>query len=73
MTSRRVYLGAPEGFTALAEVIAGRAELEHVEAERTAVAEALFDASALLDASMKVYIDLVLWARSHDCDLDVWR
>ncbi|MAG95816.1 MAG: NAD(P)-dependent oxidoreductase [Alphaproteobacteria bacterium] len=66
MTSRIVYLGAPEGFTALAEVIAGRAKLEHVEAEPTAVAEALFDASALLDASMKVYIDDGMIAAAPD-------
>ncbi len=52
-----VYVGAPEGFEALCEVAAGRAEAVHIEAEPAAVAEALFDADALLDASMQVHID----------------
>ncbi len=66
MTKRIVYLGAPEGFAALADVVAGRAELDHVEAEPTAVAEALFDASALLDASMQVHIDDGMIAAAPD-------
>ncbi len=66
MTARIVYLGAPEGFAALEEAIAGRAELDYVEAEPMAVAEALFDASALLDASMQVHIDDGMIAAAPD-------
>ncbi len=51
-----VYVGAPEGFEALAETAQG-ANCVHVAAEAPALAQALADAHGLLDASMKVRID----------------
>lgn len=51
-----IYVGAPEGFEALAETATG-AECVHVVAEPAALAEALQDAHGMLDASMKVRID----------------
>lgn len=51
-----VYLGSQVGFRALEEILAGRAEAEHVEASPEAVQRALEGAAALLDASMKVRI-----------------
>ena len=51
-----IYVGASEGFEALAETALG-AECRHVEAEPGALAEALAGAHGLLDASMKVRID----------------
>jgi D-3-phosphoglycerate dehydrogenase len=51
-----IYVGASEGFEALAETALG-AECRHVEAEPGALAEALAGAHGLLDASMKVPID----------------
>lgn len=51
-----VYLGSQVGFKALEEILAGRAEAEHVEASPEAVQRALEGAAALLDASMKVRI-----------------
>ncbi len=50
------YIGANEGFLALAFEAAGRAEVVHVPAEPGEVAEALTRADGLLDASMKVRI-----------------
>lgn len=51
-----IYVGAPEGFEALAATAAG-AECIHVEAEPAALAQALQSAHGMLDASMKVRID----------------
>ncbi len=51
-----IYLGSREGYEATASVLSGLAEVRHVEAECTAVAEALKGADALLDASMKIGI-----------------
>lgn len=51
-----IYTGAPAGFEAANEVLAGFARLEHVKAEPAELATALREADALLDASMKVKI-----------------
>lgn len=51
-----IYVGAPVGFEAAKEVLAGFARLEHVKAEPAELAAALREANALLDASMKVNI-----------------
>jgi D-3-phosphoglycerate dehydrogenase len=53
--TRIVYVGAAAGFESLRAVAPG-AETIHAEAEPAALAEALQDADALLDASMKVRI-----------------
>ena len=51
-----VYIGAPEGFAALEEVVSGHARIIHPKAETAALTTALADAHALLDASMRVPI-----------------
>lgn len=51
------YVGAPEGFEALENLIAGRAECRHVAAEPDAVRAALQESDGFLDASMKVRLD----------------
>jgi len=51
-----VYLGAEVGFGALERELNGRANAEHVEGDPEAVEEALVEADALLDASMKTHI-----------------
>jgi phosphoglycerate dehydrogenase-like enzyme len=51
-----IYIGAAEGFEAAEEALAGVAVLKHIEARDEAVALALSQAHALLDASMKVRI-----------------
>ncbi len=51
------YIGAPEGYEALAEVCDGLAEAVHVKADAEALGSALAGADALLDASMKVAIN----------------
>lgn len=51
-----VYLGAEVGFEALKKELNGRANAGHVEASSEALEEALQDADALLDASMKTHI-----------------
>jgi len=52
-----IYLGAEIGFKALEEEIRGRkAVAKHVEATTHSVSEALREANALLDASMKIRI-----------------
>jgi D-3-phosphoglycerate dehydrogenase len=51
---RVVYLGAEEGFEAAQQALAGTADVVHVAAEPQAVAAALQEADAVLDASMKV-------------------
>lgn len=59
MTNSRpivVYVGAEEGREAAQDVLGGIAEIIHPQAEHKAVAEALRDAGAFLDASMKVAI-----------------
>ena len=53
--TRIVYVGAAEGFESL-RAVAPDVETMHAEAEPAALAEALKDADALLDASMKVRI-----------------
>ena len=61
-----VYLGAEEGFRAADGVIGAQAKLVHSRAEPESVAEALKNASALLDASMKVPIsDAMIAAAPH--------
>jgi phosphoglycerate dehydrogenase-like enzyme len=52
-----IYVGAPEGFEAMAETIGDAAECIHVEAETEALSQALTGAHGMLDASMKVRID----------------
>jgi D-3-phosphoglycerate dehydrogenase len=52
-----LYVGAAEGFASLVEVLDGRGEARHIEAEPATLAMALREADALLDASMKVPID----------------
>ncbi len=51
-----VYIGAVEGFEAAASVLKDIALVRHLEAEQGLVAQALQEAHALLDASMKVRI-----------------
>lgn len=51
-----IYVGSDVGFRAMEDVLGGRSECEHVEAEPEALREALKKADALLDASMKVKI-----------------
>ncbi len=51
-----IYLGPDIGFQALVDELDGRATVEHIEASPEPLAEALLDAHALLDASMKVRI-----------------
>jgi phosphoglycerate dehydrogenase-like enzyme len=51
-----IYLGGEDGFDATVAALAGISELRHVPAEAAAVAAALTDADAVLDASMKVRI-----------------
>jgi|GEM_PF-4422342 len=51
-----IYVGAEVGYYAMKDVVGGRSECEHVEAEPGALGEALKGADALLDASMKVKI-----------------
>jgi phosphoglycerate dehydrogenase-like enzyme len=53
---KTIYLGSEIGFKALLDELGGRATAEHIDALPEAVAEALMDADALLDASMKVQI-----------------
>lgn len=53
---KTIYLGSDIGFKTLLHELAGRATAEHIDASPEAVAEALMDADALLDASMKVRI-----------------
>ena len=59
-----LYVGAPEGFEALQAVAGAQADLQHVTAEPTELAQALRGADALLDASMKVRIDDAMIAAS---------
>ena len=49
-----VYIGAPEGRESLEEVVSDSARILHPEAEVAAVASAVANAQALLDASMRV-------------------
>jgi D-3-phosphoglycerate dehydrogenase len=49
-----IYIGSAIGFDALVKALKGKGEAEHIEASQGAVAEALEEADALLDASMKV-------------------
>lgn len=51
-----VYLGGKEGFEAAAQTLSHCCEVRHVAAEPEAVEQALCEADALLDASMKVRI-----------------
>ena len=51
-----IYLGAKTGYDALVQELKNQCFAEHVEGEPEAVEEALMDADALLDASMKVQI-----------------
>ncbi len=51
-----VYVGAPPGFDGLLSALDGRGDPRHVVAEPGPVAEALREASAFIDASMKVRI-----------------
>lgn len=51
-----IYLGSPEGAEAAAKVLHGTADVHNVAPTPDAVALALVDADALLDASMKVRI-----------------
>lgn len=51
-----IYVGSDVGYNAMKDVLGGRAECEHVDAEPEALTEALKRADALLDASMKVKI-----------------
>jgi D-3-phosphoglycerate dehydrogenase len=60
-----IYVGAPEGFEALAQTAAA-ADCIHVEAEPAVLAEALKGAHGLLDASMKVRIDDAMIAAAPD-------
>ncbi len=60
-----IYVGAPEGFEALAET-AKAADCIHVDAETEALEEALKGAHGLLDASMKVRIDDAMIAAAPD-------
>ncbi len=63
MTDRRiVYVGADAGFAGAQAAAAGRATVTQVPAEAAALAAALVDADALLDASMKVRITDVMVA-----------
>ena len=48
------YMGAPEGFEALEQLVAGRAKSVHVQSEPEALASILERASGVLDASMRV-------------------
>lgn len=57
-----VYVGADAGYAGAQEVADGRAVVTHVPAEPAALAAALVDADALLDASMKVRITDVMVA-----------
>jgi phosphoglycerate dehydrogenase-like enzyme len=52
--TRIVYIGAPEGFEALRAVAGDRAECVHAASEPAALAAALVDADALLDAAIRV-------------------
>ncbi len=51
-----IYLGGEDGFDATATALDGISEVRHVASEAAAVAAALADADAVLDASMKVRI-----------------
>jgi len=51
-----IYLGSQEGLEAASAVLAPVASVRHVQAESVAVAAALKEADALLDASMKTRI-----------------
>jgi phosphoglycerate dehydrogenase-like enzyme len=51
-----IYIGAVEGFEAAKSVLEDIAVIRHVEADQDSVAEAMQEAGALLDASMKVRI-----------------
>ncbi len=57
-----VYVGADAGYAGALEVAEGRAAVTHVPGEPAALAAALVDAEALLDASMKVRITDVMVA-----------
>jgi len=59
-----VYWGPAEGAEALVEEVADTFDVRVVDAERSAVADALADARAFLDASMKVRIDEELLTRA---------
>ena len=52
-----VYLGAPEGAEAARDILSGDFDVVHPQHTPDAVAQALRNADALLDASMKVAID----------------
>lgn len=54
--NKAVYIGAVEGFEAAVQALKNVAEVVHAEAKEASVALALANASALLDASMKVRI-----------------
>lgn len=60
-----IYVGASEGFEALAKTAAD-ADCIHVKAETEALADALKGAHGLLDASMKVRIDDDMIAAARD-------
>jgi len=60
-----IYIGAPEGFEALATT-ASDADCIHVKAETEALSNALKGAHGLLDASMKVRIDDDMIAAAPD-------
>src|SRR5688500_5027535 len=51
-----IYVGAVEGFEATRDTLQDVAAVEHVEATPATVTQALRDADALLDASMKTPI-----------------
>ena len=61
-----IYLGSEVGFRALDNELAGQATVEHVKATQEAVSNALTEADAILDASMKVRItnDMVKKAKN---------
>lgn len=68
-----LYLGAPVGAEAAAEVLAGRAELVQAPTQQNdaqdAVARALLDAAAVLDASMKVRLTDDMLAKAVNLEI----
>jgi phosphoglycerate dehydrogenase-like enzyme len=51
-----IYLGGDDGYAATRDALQGVSDVWHISADPTAVASALTDADAVLDASMKVRI-----------------
>ena len=59
-----LYIGADEGFEAASELMPSGIEIIHIEATQEAMEERLGDADAIIDASMRVKFDDVMFAKA---------